>query len=76
MSRSILEAESLQPAAKVAFQLFGVDLVRVVSEQALEGPFRDPTLMYLKPARADPLPHFAGGNTKGLGQFALSESFV
>src|SRR5690349_2217926 len=76
MSRSILEAESPQPTAKVAFELFGIDLVRVVSEQTLEGPFRDPALMYLKPARADPLPHFAGGNTKGLRQFALSKSFV
>ena len=76
MCGSFLQAKSPQPAAKVAFELFGVDLVRVVSKQALEGPFRDPALMYLKPAHADPLPHFAGGNTKGLGQFALSESLV
>ena len=76
VSRSFLQAESLQPAAKVAFELFGVDLVRVVSEQALEGPFRDPALMYVEPAYTDPSAHLAGRNTKSLRQIALSESLL
>ena len=76
MSRSFLQAESLQPSAKVRFELLGIDLVRMASQKALEGAFFDPALVYVKPAHPDPLPHFAGGNTKGLRQFALSESFV
>jgi len=66
MSRSILEAESAQPAAKVTFEFLGINLVRMLSQKALEGAFLDPALMYVKPAQADPSAHFAGRNTKSL----------
>ena len=74
--RSFLQAESLQPSVKVRFEFLGIDLVRMASQKALEGAFLDPALVYVKPAHADPSPHFAGRHTKSLRQIALSESLL
>ena len=76
MSRSFLQAESLQPSLKVRFESLGIDLVRMASQKALEGAFLDPALMYVEPAYTDPSAHLAGRNTKSLRQIALSESLL
>jgi len=76
VSRCFLQAESLQPDAKVTFEFLGINLVRMLSQKALEGAFLDPALMYVKPAYTDPSAHLAGRNTKSLRQIALSESLL